>query len=321
MMTGRDVAILMALLMASLPNITAQDDSSHWSDNEIDPADWTDGPVLEGSPMDNSTSGNPVVSISVRYAPNLGASEVEGEIILELFPQWVPITVGNFIVLAEENFWDGIFFHRVIDDFVAQSGDPQCKTVGVYPSSSPNCGNGGSGQSIPLEHHDNMSHVDGAIGMARGLEEDSAESQFYICDTPQHGLDPENRDDAGYATFGVVRDGMTHVRAIASVPTSNDPLGGTIRVPPGPDRPAEEVHIISIRMIGVVASTGENQQDDVSTLSESIESIGTGLFTIFFWIWSFAILGGVVWSFKNDMTGMSDSDIESVVDAMLESDN
>ena len=66
MMTARYVAILMALLMASLPNIAAQDDSTHWSDNEIDPATWTDGPVLEGSPMDNSTSGNPVVSIYVR---------------------------------------------------------------------------------------------------------------------------------------------------------------------------------------------------------------------------------------------------------------
>ena len=73
-------------------------------------------------------------------------------------------------------------------------------------------------------------------------------------------------------------------------------------------------------MIGVVASTGENKQGDVSVLSESIETIGTGLFTIFFWLWSFAILGGVVWSFKNDMMGMSDSDIESVVDAMLELD-
>ena len=62
-----------------------------------------------------------------------------------------------------------------------------------------------------MEQHPNLTHVDGAIGMARGVDPDSAESQWYLCDGPQHGLDAENRDDEGYAVFGVIRDGMTHV--------------------------------------------------------------------------------------------------------------
>jgi peptidyl-prolyl cis-trans isomerase B (cyclophilin B) len=261
MLRARGVLLLTTFVLITVifPSTIAQEDE-HWSENEIDPSTWSDGPDLEGRPMDESKKGNPVVKMQVQYVPNLGSSTVEGEIILELFQEWVPITTTNFISLAEESFWDGIFFHRVIDDFVAQSGDPLCKTVGVYPTTSPNCGDGGSGETIPLEHEINMSHVDGAIGMARGLEEDSAESQFYLCDGAQHQLDPENRDDGGYATFGIVRDGMSHVRAIAAVPTSNDPLGGTIRVPPGPDRPIQEVQISSIEMIGIVG--GNTSGDD-----------------------------------------------------------
>ena len=264
MMHRRLVPMLIAVFILSIaliPSTIAQDDG-HWSENEIDPDTWMDGPVLEGSPMDSSSKGNPVVKMTVQYSPNLIGSSVEGEIILEIFPEWVPITTSNFIGLAEESFWDGIFFHRVINDFVIQSGDPRCETLGVYPATNVDCGSGGSGETIDLEHDENVSHVDGAIGMARGVEEDSAESQFYICDGPQHGLDPENRDDGGYATFGVVRDGMTHVRAIAEVPTSNDPIGGLIRVPPGPDRPAQEVRLISVEMIGVVGEDSSPYDED-----------------------------------------------------------
>ena len=81
--------------------------------------------------------------------------------------------------------------------------------------------------------------------MARGLDPDSASSQFYICDGSQHGLDNGNRsqeDDPGYAVFGVVREGMDLVQAAAQVPTSNDPL----------NRPLYELHINSITLNGFV---------------------------------------------------------------------
>ena len=89
--------------------------------------------------------------------------------------------------------------------------------------------------------------------MARGLDPDSATSQFYICDTPQHGLDNGNRtqeDDPGYAVFGVVREGLDLVQLAAGVPTTNDVDGdgSTPRAPGGPDRPLYEVHINSITL-------------------------------------------------------------------------
>ena len=94
--------------------------------------------------------------------------------------------------------------------------------------------------------------------MARGTEEDSADSQWYIAETEAHGLDPENRDDGGYATFGIVRDGMSHVRAIAEVPTSDDPTGTDLDNPfSTAGRPLYEVKINTIEMIGVADPDGE----------------------------------------------------------------
>ena len=112
---------------------------------------------------------------------------------------------------------------------------------------------------FPLEHDENLSHVDGAIGMARGNEQDSADSQWYITDTEAHGLDPENRDDGGYAVFGIVRDGMSVVREIASTPTMTNPGSDQGIQNPAPDllgRPIREVHIESVEMFGVADPDG-----------------------------------------------------------------
>ncbi|MCK5562521.1 MAG: peptidylprolyl isomerase, partial [Thermoplasmata archaeon] len=74
-------------------------------------------------------------------------------------------------------------------------------------------GTGGSDETIPLEIDAELTHEDGAVGMARGTEEDSASSQFYICDGAQHGLDGD------YAVFGIVIAGMEVVREIAKAET------------------------------------------------------------------------------------------------------
>ena len=208
----------------------------------------------ESSPMVESFEGNPIVVINLTYeAGTGGGSDFDGEIVLELFLNWAPITVENFVSLVEQGFYDGIFFHRIIDDFVIQSGDPTCKEVVAYPGTNPSCGDNGSDDNIPFESNENLTHINGAIGMARGLDPDSATSQFYICDTPQHGLDNGNRtqeDDPGYAVFGVVREGLDLVQLAAGVPTTNDVDGdgSTPRAPGGPDRPLYEVHINSITL-------------------------------------------------------------------------
>ena len=113
------------------------------------------------------------------------------------------------------------------------------------------------------------------MGMARGAEEDSADSQWYITDTDQHGLDPENRDDGGYAVFGIVRDGMTYVREIASTPTVTNPAPDNF-ANPGPDllgRPIREVHIDSMRMLGVADPDGTIR---FGVMAEASEPLITG---------------------------------------------
>ena len=259
----RVIALLLSVLVLT-PIVGAdyQTGDEDWREIEVNMSGWTDGPELEGSPMDEPRPGDAVVRIEVEYKPSHLASEVKGEIIIELFEEWAPITTNNMIMHVENGIYDGIFFHRVIDDFVTQAGDPTCKKSGVYPATSLTCGGGGSGGSIPLEHNENLSHVDGAIGMARSQEPDSADTQWYIAETEAHGLDPENRDDEGYATFGIVRNGMSHVRAIATVPTTDDPTGQEIVVNPASSagRPIWEVHISTVEMIGVIPTPNDGNE-------------------------------------------------------------
>jgi cyclophilin family peptidyl-prolyl cis-trans isomerase len=152
-----------------------------------------------------------------------------GVITIELYEKRAPITSSNFINLSIAGFYDGILFHRVIDDFVIQTGDPNTKDNNPY-----NDGSGGSSQTIPLEIDPELTHVDGAVGMARSSEPDSASSQFYICDGPQHGLDGD------YAVFGVTIDGIDVVRKIAQVDTYGN------KRPLLKDHPIEDVVMYSV---------------------------------------------------------------------------
>ncbi len=145
----------------------------------------------------SSTEGSPAA------APNRVAviETGKGRIRFELCEDRAPATTANFIQLAQRGFYDGLIFHRVIKGFVIQPGDPEGN------------GTGGSGTTIKLEIHRDLTHTDGAVGMARGPNPDSASSQFYICDGAQPGL------DRNYAVFGKVIEGMDVVRAIAGVKT------------------------------------------------------------------------------------------------------
>ena len=229
----------------------------------------------EPSPMEQSFEGNPIIIINLTYDAGIGGgNDIDGEIVIELFLNWAPITVTNFVDLVNQSFYDGIFFHRVIDDFVIQAGDPTCTAVGAYPATDPTCGSNGSDETIPFEANANLTHINGAIGMARGLEPDSASSQFYICDGSQHGLDNGNRsqeDDPGYAVFGVVREGIELVQAVAQVPTSEN-VG---------DRPFYEVHIISITLQGFVTNEIEQKEKEtIPNISFSLSILSIGLLTL-----------------------------------------
>ena len=137
------------------------------------------------------------------------------------------------------------------------------------------CGSNGSDENILFEANSNLTHINGAVGMARGLDPDSASSQFYICDGAQHGLDNGNRsqeDDPGYAVFGVVREGMDLVQAAAQVPTSNDPL----------NRPLYELHINSITLKEFVTIEVEEKTKNttIPSINFSLALLSIGLLTV-----------------------------------------
>jgi peptidyl-prolyl cis-trans isomerase B (cyclophilin B) len=314
-MKGRLALLLVVNLVlmscGTVGSATADEQQPAWRSVGIDPTQWTDGPVEEDTPMKNTYQGNAVFEIEVSYIPSLGSSRQSGTITLELFEQWAPITTANMIKNVESGIYDGIFFHRVIDDFVTQSGDPTCKSAfGFYPLTSLECGSGGTGTTIPLEHEDNLSHVDGAIGMARSQEEDSADSQWYIAETEAHNLDPENRDDGGYATFGIVRDGMSHVRNIAKSPTSDDPTGNEDIQNPASSagRPVNEILITSVTLTGVsdpdgTVRFGPQDSEDEGGFFALVEEFYAVIFTSTFLIGTVVLLAG--WMFARIDTPLS----------------
>ncbi|MBL6743454.1 MAG: peptidylprolyl isomerase [Candidatus Poseidonia sp.] len=292
--------VLLLLLPLLVPSVSgAQDQQPLWRSTGLDPSLWTDRPESEDSPMMESYTGNAVISMSVSYQESHFSGRVEGVVVIELFEQWAPITTGNMIAHVESGLYNGVFFHRVIDDFVTQSGDPTCKALGAYPVTSPSCGSGGTGETIPLELDGNLSHVDGAIGMARSADPDSADAQWYIAETEAHNLDPENRDDEGYATFGIVRDGMSHIRAIAVTPTSDDPTGiEEIQNPASSaGRPIYQVEILSMEMIGVADPYGliRNPPEPVDSQSSVVSSV---VRVITFPLLSILIVAAVVGVFR-----------------------
>jgi cyclophilin family peptidyl-prolyl cis-trans isomerase len=116
----------------------------------------------------------------------------DGRVVIQLRPDMAPKTVARFKELVRKGFYDGLTFHRVIEGFMAQGGDPEGN------------GTGGSGQNIPAEFNA-LKHVRGTISMARAQDPDSADSQFFICFAPAPFLDGQ------YTAFGQVVQGMEFV--------------------------------------------------------------------------------------------------------------
>jgi cyclophilin family peptidyl-prolyl cis-trans isomerase len=154
---------------------------------------------------DKGGKATATVTIIINPHPIAFMETSKGMIVLELRTDKAPITTANFIKLANDGFFNGLVFHRVIKGFVIQGG-------GFYP-------NGTQKQDpyppIQLEVSADLLHVDGAISMARlPSDVNSATSQFFICDGAQSSL------DGGYAVFGKVVYGMNIVHTITSVETT-----------------------------------------------------------------------------------------------------
>ncbi len=146
----------------------------------------------------------------------------------ELYPQVAPNTVNNFISLVNKGFYDGLIFHRVINGFMIQGGDPE------------GTGMGGPGYGIKGEFAQNgfandLKHTAGVLSMARSMMPNSAGSQFFIMHKDAPHL------DGAYAAFGKIIEGMDVVNKIAEVATDYN------------DRPMEDQRLktVTVETFGV----------------------------------------------------------------------
>ena len=162
--------------------------------------------VTEGIPQ-NATAANSAISDTTdETSSQLTSTANGGEIVITLHPDYAPITCENFEKLVGEGFYDGLTFHRVVEGFMAQGGDPE------------GTGMGGSEETIKGEFSSNgveneLSHTRGVVSMARSMDPDSASSQFFICYD-----DSCTFLDGNYAAFGEVTEGMEVVDDFLKVP-------------------------------------------------------------------------------------------------------
>ena len=181
---------------------------------------------VKNKPSEDSFTVSVVSSITTDYIAEI---EIEnyGTITVALDATSAPVTVENFVSLAESGFYNGLTFHRIIEGFMIQGGDPKGN------------GTGGADQKIIGEfkangHNNNLSHVRGALSMARSSDYNSASSQFFIVHQDSLFLDGQ------YAVFGYVTDGIEIVDAICkdaeptdnngSIPRENQPVIKSITV-------------------------------------------------------------------------------------------
>lgn len=150
---------------------------------------------------------NPVATIET----NIGIMKIE------LYKDKAPITVDNFVKLSNEGFYDGVIFHRVIDNFMIQSGDPT------------GTGTGGPGYTIKDEFHPSLKHnSSGILSMANTGMPNSGGSQFFITLVPTPWLDNK------HSVFGKLIEGQDVLEAIGSAAVDRN------------DRPLKEIKIIKI---------------------------------------------------------------------------
>lgn len=194
----------------------AADDAAETAENTSDSAeDMTEeaGEVVMDAADQTETAAETTTEEEMDMAtdnPIVVMETNKGIIKAELYMNLVPVTAGNFVKLTEDGYYDGLIFHRIIEGFVVQGGDPFCVS-GEGP-----CGTGGPGWSIPLEIVPELRHGEaGMLAMARSQDPDSAGSQFYITLAALPNLDDN------YAVFGKVIEGLDVVMEIGSVATDS----------------------------------------------------------------------------------------------------
>lgn len=188
------------------------------SEEEAEKAGFSDGSDEKSDSADaeDKDSSTSVLLDTSKELTGTHHAEIEvkdyGTIDVELDADTAPITVTNFVKLAQEGFYDGLTFHRIMDGFMIQGGDPNGD------------GTGGSEENIKGEFSNNgvdndISHTRGTISMARASDPDSASSQFFIVQADSTFLDGD------YAGFGHVTEGMDIVDKICEDAKPTDDNG------------------------------------------------------------------------------------------------
>ena len=155
----------------------------------------------------------------------------QGEMVVQFWTDAAPNTIENFKKLARSGFYDGTIFHRIVNGFMIQGGDPNSKD----PAKENSYGQGEPGYKIKAEFN-NHSHERGVISMARGPDPDSAGSQFFIC------LAPVARLDGQYTTFGKLIKGDDVLKKIGDTPITMNNAGER-------SKPVKRIVIESIKIV------------------------------------------------------------------------
>ena len=189
-----------------------------------------------GSTTDNDESSNPLAIMHVRSDDG----SIDGIVKIELYMDKAPITVRNFINYSDAGFYNGLVFHRVIPDFVAQGGGFYYGNDGVLTYKQPIY------SPIKNEADNGLSNLEGTIAMARTSDPNSATSQFYFNLKDNTNLD-YNSTNPGYCVFGKVISGWNLVQAMAKIPTHKE----TAHFPQG-DTELSDVPTVHITIVSVM---------------------------------------------------------------------
>nr|WP_116192494.1 peptidylprolyl isomerase [Paenibacillus taihuensis] len=235
------VLILSAMLIVvagcgnKSDNNAAQNNQGTVTDTTNDPADNTSsngtGNATSGGSTNAGQTGQkswkemPKMSIDTAKAYSAVVKTNKGEFTIDLYAKDAPKTVNNFVFLSKEKYYEGVKFHRIIQSFMIQGGDPT------------GTGSGGPGYTIPDELNNGHKYEDGTIAMANTGQPGSGGSQFFICTGPDAKF---LNSMPNYTIFGKVSKGMDVVKAIAATPVG--PGNGEQQ----DSKPTKDVHIESI---------------------------------------------------------------------------
>ncbi|MFA6677534.1 MAG: peptidylprolyl isomerase [Bacteroidales bacterium] len=219
---------ILGIIISTALILTSCGNNSQKKSNKEKKASKTEESQIKKNKNMNKTLAFNVDSLPEE--PIFDIKTTEGDIKIKLYKD-TPLHKANFIKLASERFYDGILFHRVINGFMIQTGDPLTKDL----NNANRFGTGGPGYTIPAEILANHKHIKGALAAARrgdaaNPKRESSGSQFYLVQNAATCA----QLDGQYTVFGETVEGLDIIDKIASVETD------------GRDRPTKDIKIISI---------------------------------------------------------------------------